>query len=55
LFNSLGQAVDVLVNSVQSAGKYEAVWNAEKYPSGVYFYKLEAGVYTEIKKMILLR
>ena len=55
IFNSIGEAVEVLVNELQSEGKYETVWNAESYPSGVYFYKLQAGSFIETKKMILLK
>jgi hypothetical protein len=55
LFNSIGETIEILVNEIQSAGKYEAVWNAESYPSGVYFYKLEAGDFVEVNKMILMK
>jgi hypothetical protein len=47
---------------MQSEGKYDIVWNAESYPSGVYFYKLEiitsgrqAGSFVDTKKMILMK
>ena len=55
IFNCIGEAVEVLVNELQSEGKYETVWNAESYPSGVYFYKLQAGSFIETKKMILMK
>ncbi len=41
VFNTIGEAVDVLVNEVQQEGKYDAVWNAENYPSGVFFYTID--------------
>jgi hypothetical protein len=37
------------------AGNYSRQWNASGYPSGVYFYKIQAGTYTETKRLILLR
>ena len=55
VFNSVGETAEVLVNEIQSEGKYDIVWNAESYPSGVYFYKLDTGTFVETKKMILLR
>jgi hypothetical protein len=36
-------------------GKYNIVWNAQKFPSGVYFYKINAGEFTAAKKLILLK
>jgi photosystem II stability/assembly factor-like uncharacterized protein len=55
IINSIGETVELLVNEIQSEGKYDIVWNAESYPSGVYFFKLEAGTFVESKKMLLLR
>jgi hypothetical protein len=55
VYNSLGELVELLVNENQKAGKYDVVWNAEKYPSGVYYYRLSAGSFIQAKKMILLR
>ncbi len=55
VFNSVGETVELLINEAQSEGKYDVVWNAASYPSGVYFYKLETGSFIETKKMILLR
>lgn len=53
VYNSLGQKVKELVNGVKAAGEYEAVFNAENLSSGIYFYQLQAGVYTETRKFIL--
>ncbi len=55
VFDILGKNVDVLVNEELKAGSYEADWNASQFPSGVYFYTLSAGTYTETKKMILIK
>ena len=51
----LGREIATLVNEEQSAGWKEVVWNASLFSSGIYFYKLEAGGFTEVKKLMLLK
>jgi hypothetical protein len=55
VFNILGQEVSSLVAAARSAGTHEARWDATDNPSGVYFYRLQAGDYLETKKLMLLR
>ena len=55
IFNVLGENIGVILNKVQSAGTHAVTWDAAGYPSGVYFYKLETGSFTEIKKMVLAK
>ena len=55
VFNILGQQVKTLVNQTQSQGTYNVTFNASSLPSGIYFYSIEAGDYTQVKKMILLK
>jgi hypothetical protein len=50
-----GKEIEVLVNRELNAGAYKIDWNAANYPSGVYFYKITAGEFTETKKMILIK
>jgi len=38
-----------------NAGSHTAGWNAVGLPGGVYFYRLEAGSYTDTKKLVLLK
>jgi serine protease AprX len=54
IFNTLGQEIAVLVNKRQETGPYQVLWNAN-VPSGIYFYRLQAGEFVETKKMTLLR
>jgi len=54
VYDILGREVATLVNKKQKTGYYEVGWNATNQPSGVYFYQLTAGNYSEVKKMILL-
>jgi Ca-activated chloride channel family protein len=55
IFNTLGQEVALLVYERKEAGIYQVTWNASNVPSGIYFYRLQAGEYVETKKMVLLR
>ncbi len=51
----LGSEITTLVNEKQNAGSYSVEFDASNYPSGVYYYKLEAGDFSEVRKMILLK
>ena len=51
----LGKEIITLINEDKSAGTYELTWNAANLPSGVYFYKIKAGNYVSVKKMILIK
>jgi len=55
VFNILGQEVAVLVNEVQEAGYKTISFDASALPSGVYTYKIIAGAFTGVKKMLLVR
>ena len=55
VFDMLGREVAVLVNARQAAGRYEVSFNAMNLPSGLYFYRLQAGSYSETRKMMLIR
>jgi len=55
IFNILGKEVAVIVKEFLKPGNYEFEWNASNYPSGIYFYKLVTGNFTETKKMILVK
>jgi flagellar hook assembly protein FlgD len=56
----LGQKVMTLVNEVHNAGQYRVTWSGNdnfgnKVASGVYFYKLRAGSFESVKRMMLLK
>jgi hypothetical protein len=55
VFNSLGQKIATLVNKEQIPGNYSVQFNANKLPSGIYFYTLRAGNFIRTRKMILLK
>jgi len=55
VFDILGNEIETLVNEEKSIGTYEITWIAENLPSGVYFYRLQAGSFVQTKKMVLLR
>ena len=55
IYDAIGRQVETLINSTLSPGRYSMDWNAGKFPSGVYFYRINAGQFTEIKKMMLVK
>jgi hypothetical protein len=55
VYDLLGGEVAQLVNGEVEAGSYDISFNAVNLPSGIYFYKLQAGSFAETKKMILLK
>ena len=50
-----GRVVEKLVDEQKVPGHYSVQWNAERYSAGVYFYKLEAGDFVEVKKCVLVK
>jgi Neuraminidase (sialidase) len=55
IFDVLGKEITTLVDDYRQAGIYEVEFNAVELPSGIYFYKLTAGSFSETRKMILIR
>ncbi|MFZ1320267.1 MAG: ASPIC/UnbV domain-containing protein, partial [Ignavibacteria bacterium] len=55
VFDVLGNELSTLVNEKQSAGRYTVTFDGSNFPSGVYFYKLQAGEFVETKRMVLLK
>jgi hypothetical protein len=55
VYNMLGQQVAVLQNAEEEAGYHEVRFDAAGLASGVYWYRLTAGSYTETRKMLLVR
>ena len=48
-----GREMEVLVNSVQDAGNHQIIWETKEFPSGIYFYRLQSGGFSQTKKFIL--
>jgi hypothetical protein len=55
IYNLTGQKVATLVNESQRAGRHQVEWDASGFASGVYYCRIEAGEFVEVKKMVLLR
>lgn len=55
VFNMIGQKVATLANGQYEAGKHTITWNASASASGLYFYRIKAGEYSESRKMLLLK
>jgi hypothetical protein len=55
IYDLLGRRVETLMQGEQPAGYHQIIWDAGDKSSGMYFYRIQAGEYTEMKKMVLLK
>ena len=55
VYNVLGMEIATLVNEVQSAGNYSVNFDASKLSTGIYFYTLNSGTFSQTKKMTILK
>lgn len=55
VFNTLGQTIKILYSGFRQAGNYSVTFDAADLPGGIYFYKLDAGQFSQVKKMILIK
>jgi len=53
VYDVLGREAAVVVNEYLPAGSHSIEWNAKALASGVYFYRLEAGTFSQTKKLLL--
>ncbi|MCK4338489.1 MAG: carboxypeptidase regulatory-like domain-containing protein [Candidatus Cloacimonetes bacterium] len=55
IYNIKGQLVETLVNTHQEADNYTVEWKADKYSSGIYFFKVSSGGHSQVKKCLLIK
>ena len=55
IFDLSGKQVELLVNEFQEVGYHSVDWNADNYPSGIYFVKMIAGDYVNTQKLMLIK
>ncbi len=55
VFNVLGKEIAILVNREQSAGNQEVKFDGSKLASGIYFYRMQSGSFSQTKKLIILK
>ena len=55
VYDMIGREVSVLVNEIKKAGYYSVEWNGNQLSSGVYFYKMQAGDFNAVKKMLMIK
>ncbi len=55
VYDILGNEVATLVNEKQNAGSHSVEWDAVNYPSGIYYYRIFSGNFTDTKQMILVK
>jgi len=51
----LGRAVETIINDFMQSGSYSVIWDASAQSSGIYFYRISAGSFTDTNKMILIK
>jgi len=55
VYDVIGSEIATLINEKKPAGQYEIAFDATNLPSGIYFYRLQAGSFVETKKMVLIK
>ena len=55
IYDILGNEVSTLVNREMGPGSYTETWNAQSFPSGIYFYRLFAGPFSDTKRLVLMK
>lgn len=55
VYDAVGKEVSVLLGENLAAGVHSAIWDGANFSSGVYYYRIEAGQYSETRKMILMK
>ncbi|UCE65394.1 MAG: T9SS type A sorting domain-containing protein, partial [Candidatus Zixiibacteriota bacterium] len=55
IYDLLGRRVETLIDEEIQAGRHQVMWHASGYSSGVYFYRFEAGDFTDTKRMMYLK
>ncbi len=55
IYDLLGREISTLVNQAQNAGYHEVTFNAKDLASGIYIYQIQAGEFSRIKKMLLMK
>ncbi|MFI5252255.1 MAG: T9SS type A sorting domain-containing protein [Bacteroidota bacterium] len=55
IYDVLGKEIATLVDGLQTPGDHFVQWDGSALPSGVYFYRIQSGLYSETKKLLLMR
>ena len=55
VYDITGKLIQTLVNENKSAGKYEVTFDGSNFASGIYYYKIESGNFSQVRKMILIK
>lgn len=55
IYNVIGKIIEIFDEGFQNIGNNRIIFNGGKYPSGIYYYKIKSGEFSEIKSMVLLK
>ena len=55
IYDILGNEISTIIDKYQNGGEYDAIFQSDNLSSGIYFYKIQAGNFSAVKKMLLLQ
>jgi len=55
VYNTLGQTIEIFINKEMNAGSHDIEFEGSTLPSGIYYYRIQAGEFNGLKKMVLLK
>ncbi|MBN2367163.1 MAG: T9SS type A sorting domain-containing protein, partial [Calditrichaeota bacterium] len=55
IYDVMGREVAELVNDPHAAGSYSVIWNANYFASGIYYYRMKAGDFVSVRKLVLMK
>ncbi len=55
IYDALGNQLEILFSGEKSAGTHSLTWNANNYASGIYFYRMQAENFVQVRKMLLMK
>ncbi len=55
IYDIIGRLVNTIVNEQKNAGSYTVKWNADNISSGIYFYRIDAGEFSSVKKCLVVK
>jgi lysophospholipase L1-like esterase len=55
IFDAVGREIETVISGELEKGRHKILWNAQKLSSGMYYYRIQAGIFTETRKLVIIR